>query len=77
MTYSHNKKYEKIPDTEFGLKTYIKDLNAQLKSNLSNMNVRHIGELSVDERSLYEFLNNYLDELKKLYKSRYNKEVKL
>jgi hypothetical protein len=77
MTYSHHKKFEKISDTEYGLRTQIKDLNAELKSHLSNMNVRHISELSIDERSLYEFLNNYLDQLRTLYKSKYNKEVKL
>tara|TARA_A100001011_G_C13805458_1_gene632730 strand:+ start:149 stop:382 length:234 start_codon:yes stop_codon:yes gene_type:complete len=77
MTYSHHKKFEKISDTEYGLRTQIKDLNCELKSYLSNINVNHISQLSIDERSLYEFLNHYLDEMKRLYKSKYNKEVKL
>jgi len=77
MTYSHHKKFEKISDTEYGLRTQIKDLNSELKSYLSNINVNHISQLSIDERSLYEFLNHYLDEMKRLYKSKYNKEVKL
>ncbi len=76
MTYSHNKKFKKISDTEFGLRTQITDMNCELKSFLSNNNVNSINELSIDERSLYEFLNNYLDQLRTLYKSKYNKEVK-